>query len=65
MIGVETIRAGIGLEVQMLQMTMGTLIPEIPQLLRGYDARRAPKRSTTHFLSLEIGQLIAEPIRVF
>ncbi len=35
------------------------------QLLRGYDARLAPAEVHRALLSLETGQLIAEPIRVF
>ena len=64
-IGVEPIRAGIGLEVRMLQLTLSALTPEVAQLLRGYDARLAPTEVHRGLLSLETGQLIAEPIRVF
>lgn len=65
LIGVEPIRAGIGLEVRMLQMALGPLTPEVAQLLRGYDARLAPTEVHRALLSLETGQMIAEPIRVF
>lgn len=65
LIGVEPIRAGIGLEVRMLQLGLSPLTPEVTQLLRGYDARLAPVEVHRALLSLETGQLIAEPIRVF
>ena len=65
LIGVEPIRAGIGLEVRMLQLALSPLTPEVAQLLRGYDARLAPAEVHRALLSLETGQLIAEPIRVF
>jgi hypothetical protein len=65
LIGVEPIRAGIGLEVRMLQIGLSPLNPEVAQLLRGYDARLAPAEVHRALLSLETGQLIAEPIRVF
>ena len=65
LIGVEPIRAGIGLEVRMLQATLSPLTPEVALLLRGYDARLAPAEVHRGLLSLETGQLIAEPIRVF
>ena len=65
LIGVEPIRAGIGLEVRMLQLALSPLTPEVAQLLRGYDARLAPTEVHRALLSLETGQLIAEPIRVF
>ena len=65
LIGVEPIRAGIGLEVRMLQIGLSPLTPEVAQLLRGYDARLAPAEVHRALLSLETGQLIAEPIRVF
>jgi hypothetical protein len=65
LIGVEPIRAGIGLEVRMLQLGLSPLTPEVAQLLRGYDARLAPAEVHRALLSLETGQLIAEPIRVF
>lgn len=65
LIGVEPIRAGIGLEVRMLQATLSPLTPEIALLLRGYDTRLAPAEVHRGLLSLETGQLIAEPIRVF
>ena len=42
LIGVEPIRAGIGLEVRMLQIALSPLTPEVAQLLRGHDARLAP-----------------------
>lgn len=65
LIGVEPIRAGIGLEVRMLQLALSPLTPEVAQLLRGYDARLAPAEVHRGLLSLETGLLIAEPIRVF
>ena len=65
LIGVEPIRAGIGLEVRMLQATLSPLTPEVALLLRGYDTRLAPAEVHRGLLSLETGQLIAEPIRVF
>jgi hypothetical protein len=65
LIGVEPIRAGIGLEARMLQLSLSPLTPEVAQLLRGYDARLAPAEVHRGLLSLETGQLIAEPIRVF
>jgi hypothetical protein len=65
LIGVEPIRAGIGLEVRMLQATLSPLTPEVALLLRGYDTRLAPAEVRRGLLSLETGQLIAEPIRVF
>ena len=65
LIGVEPIRAGIGLEVRMLQLALSPLTPEVAQLLRGYDARLAPAEVHRGLLSLETGQLIVEPIRVF
>lgn len=65
LIGVEPIRAGIGLEVRMLQLALSPLTPEVAQLIRGYDARLAPAEVHRGLLSLESGQLIAEPIRVF
>lgn len=65
LIGVEPIRAGIGLEVRMLQLALSPLTPEVAQLLRGYDARLGPAEVHRALLSLETGQLIAEPIRVF
>jgi hypothetical protein len=65
LIGVEPIRAGIGLEVRMLQATLSPLPPEVALLLRGYDTRLAPAEVHRGLLSLETGQLIAEPIRVF
>jgi hypothetical protein len=65
LIAVEPIRAGIGLEVRMLQVGLSPLTPEVAQLLRGYDARLAPAEVHRALLSLETGQLIAEPIRVF
>ena len=65
LIGVEPIRAGIGLEVRMLQVALSPLTPEVAQLLRGYDTRLAPAEVHRGLLSLETGQLIAEPIRVF
>ena len=65
LIGVEPIRAGIGLEVRMLQLALSPLTPEVAQLLRGYDARLAPAEVHRALLSLGTGQLIAEPIRVF
>lgn len=65
LVGVEPIRAGIGLEVRMLQIGLSPLTPEVAQLLRGYDARLAPAEVHRALLSLETGQLIAEPIRVF
>lgn len=65
LIGVEPIRAGIGLEVRMLQIALSPLTPEVAQLLRGYDARLAPAEVHRALLSLETGQPIAEPIRVF
>ena len=65
LIGVEPIRAGIGLEVRMLQLALSPLTPEVAQLIRGYDARLAPAEVHRGLLSLETGQLIAEPIRVF
>ena len=65
LIGVEPIRAGIGLEVRMLQATLSPLTPEVALLLRGYDTRLAPAEVHLGLLSLETGQLIAEPIRVF
>ena len=65
LIGVEPIRAGIGLEVRMLQLALSPLTPEVAQLLHGYDARLAPAEVHRGLLSLETGQLIAEPIRVF
>jgi hypothetical protein len=65
LIGVEPIRAGIGLEVRMLQLALSPLTPEVALMLRGYDARLAPVEIHRGLLSLETGQLIAEPIRVF
>jgi len=65
LIGVEPIRAGIGLEVRMLQATLSPLTPEVALLLRGYDTRLAPAEVHRGLLSLQTGQLIAEPIRVF
>jgi hypothetical protein len=65
LIGVEPIRAGIGLEVRMLQATLSPLTPEVALLLRGYDTRLALAEVHRGLLSLETGQLIAEPIRVF
>lgn len=65
LIGVEPIRAGIGLEVRMLQATLSPLTPEVALLLRGYDTRLSPAEVHRGLLSLETGQLIAEPIRVF
>ena len=65
LIGVEPIRAGVGLEVRMLQATLSPLTPEVALLLRGYDTRLAPAEVHRGLLSLETGQLIAEPIRVF
>jgi hypothetical protein len=65
LIGVEPIRAGIGLEVRMLQATLSPLTPEVALLLRDYDTRLAPAEVHRGLLSLETGQLIAEPIRVF
>ena len=65
LIGVEPIRAGIGLEVRMLQALLSPLTPEVALMLRGYDARLAPAEIHRGLLSLETGQLIAEPIRVF
>jgi hypothetical protein len=65
LIGVEPIRAGVGLEVRMLQATLSPLTPEVALLLRGYDTRLAPAEVHRGLLSLESGQLIAEPIRVF
>lgn len=65
LIGVEPIRAGIGLEVRMLQLALSPLTPEVALMLRGYDARLAPAEIHRALLSLETGQLIAEPIRVF
>ena len=65
LIGMEPIRAGIGLEVRMLQLALGPLTPEVALMLRGYDARLAPAEIHRGLLSLETGQLIAEPIRVF
>jgi len=65
LIGVEPIRAGIGLEVRMLQLALSPLTPEVALMLRGYDARLAPAEIHRGLLSLQTGQLIAEPIRVF
>lgn len=65
LVGVEPIRAGIGLEVRMLQVVLAPMTPEVALLLRGYDARLAPAEVHRALLSLETGQLIAEPIRVF
>jgi hypothetical protein len=65
LIGVEPIRAGIGLEVRMLQATLSPLTPEVALLLRGYDTRLALAEVHRGLLSLQTGQLIAEPIRVF
>jgi hypothetical protein len=65
LIGVEPIRAGIGLEVRMLQVMLSPLTPEVALMLRGYDARLAPAEIHRGLLSLQTGQLIAEPIRVF
>ncbi|HEV8037098.1 hypothetical protein [Yoonia sp.] len=65
LIGVEPIRADIGLEVRMLQVALSPLTPEVAQLLRGYDARLAPAEVHRGLLSLETGQLITAPIRVF
>jgi hypothetical protein len=65
LIGMEPIRAGIGLEVRMLQLALCPLTPEVALMLRGYDARLAPAEIHRGLLSLETGQLIAEPIRVF
>ena len=65
LIGLEPIRAGVGLEVRMLQLALSPLTPEVAQLLRGYDARLAPADVHRALLSLETGQLIAAPIRVF
>ena len=65
LVGVEPIRAGIGLEVRMLQLVLAPMTPEVAQLLRGYDARLAPVELHRALLSLETGQLIADPIRVF
>ena len=65
LIGMEPIRAGIGLEVRMLQLALSPLTPEVALMLRGYDARLAPAEIHRGLLSLETGQLIAEPIRVF
>jgi hypothetical protein len=65
LIGVEPIRAGVGLEVRMLQATLSPLTPEVALLLRGYDTRLAPAEVHRGLLSLETGQLIAEPVRVF
>jgi hypothetical protein len=65
LVGVEPIRAGIGLDVRLLQLGLSPLTPEVAQLLRGYDARLAPAEIHRALLSLETGQLIAEPIRVF
>jgi hypothetical protein len=65
LIGVEPIRAGIGLEVRMLQLALSPLTPEVAQLLRGYDARLTPTEVHRALLSLETGQMISEPIRVF
>lgn len=65
LIGMEPIRAGIGLEVRMLQVALSPLTPEVALMLRGYDARLAPAEIHRGLLSLETGQLIAEPIRVF
>ena len=38
-IGVEPIRAGIGLEVGKLQIALSPLTPHVALLLRGHDAR--------------------------
>ena len=65
LIGMEPIRAGIGLEVRMLQLALSPLTPEVALMLRGYDARLAPVEIHRGLLSLETGQMIAEPIRVF
>ena len=65
LIGFEPIRAGVGLEVRMLQATLSPLTPEVALLLRGYDTRLALAEVHRGLLSLETGQLIAEPIRVF
>ena len=65
LVGVEPIRSGIGLEVRMLQLVLAPMTPEVAQLLRGYDARLAPVELHRALLSLETGQLIADPIRVF
>ena len=64
-VGVEPMRAGIGLEVRMLQIVLASITPEVALLLRGYDARLAPAEVHRALLSLQTGQLIAEPIRVF
>jgi len=44
---------------------LSPLTPEVALLLRGYDTRLALAEVHRGLLSLETGQLIAEPIRVF
>ena len=42
LIGMEPIRADLGLEVRMLQLALSPLTPEVALMLRGHERYRAP-----------------------
>ena len=65
LVAMEPMRAGIGLDVRMVQITLNNLTPEVEQLLRAYDPRLAPAEIHRALLSPQTRQLVAEPTRLF
>jgi len=65
MLGIEPLRAGVGLDVRMHQIVLAPITAEVAQLIRGYDTRLTPVQIHRALLNLETGALVATPFRVF
>lgn len=62
---IEPIRAGIGLEVRMLQVILTPFTEEASELLRGFDLRLAPVTIHEVLLDPLSGALVGQPFGVF
>lgn len=64
-IEIEPIRAAVGLDVRMQQVTLSPLTAEVEQLIRGYDTRLAPVEIHEAVFDPASGALVGQPFRIF
>lgn len=64
LLGLDPIRASVGLDVRRHQISLSAIPPEVLQLIHGYDARLAPVEVHRGLFSLETNALVAEPHRI-
>ena len=64
LMNVPPIKSGVGLNVQMHDLTLSGVPPEVLQLIHGYDARLAPVEVHRAVFDPETDQLLAEPHRL-